>query len=311
MRSIAARAGTVALGLIAVCSTNMAYGQYEGEQPEEPLSGLEALDADRLSPTELAARWPGAEFASGLPRFVVYPALQVRVPYQILGFGATVEGMPLEWLRLSALYSVGISPTKGSVAWSNYAEAAIGVRLLRGTGEDRASIRLEKKRFGFFTSYPDKLKVWVPSHHALFIEGGALTGFSSLETCSDCAAEDGTEPPADNRQLVIPFGGLRYVYGYDVGSRRQNLRARVLIQAYAHLLVMPLNAPEEPRYFPNGDSAGPAGFGGRVGIMFPPFWTCIAEFVLGFGCLDGNLAVGYAPYPRIFLFELQIGSAFY
>jgi hypothetical protein len=45
--------------------------------------------------------------------------------------------------------------------------------------------------------------------------------------------------------------------------------------------------------------------------MFPPFWTCIAEFVLGLGCLDGNIAVGYAPYPRIVLFELQVGSAIY
>jgi hypothetical protein len=222
-----------------------------------------------------------------------------------------VELLPVPWFRVSALYSFGITPEKGGVVWTSYAEAMLGVRVFGLSSESAVDVPLKKRGAGF-PEIP-VVKAWVPAHHALFVEAGAMTGLTSLQECIvDCDPDDVfAESPPDATQLVMPLGGVRYVYGFDLKSKRLHARARFLLELYAQVLGPPLNAPEGPRYFPNGSSAGDPGLGGRVGVSTSPMGSCIAQILFGFGCLDGGLAVGYAPYPRMVLFEMQVGGFVY
>lgn len=225
--------------------------------------------------------------------------------------GGTVELLPLSWLRVSALYSFGVTPQQGQVAWTSYAEALVGVRLIGVDSEAAVDVPLRKRGAGFFPNVP-VVKAWVPSHHALFVEAGGLTGFTSLRLCGEnCDPDAEGEPPEEAKQLVMPMAGIRYVYGFDLKSKRKHARKRFLAEVYAHVLGPPFNAPDGPRYFPNGTSAGDAGVGGRVGVNTSPGGACIAAVVFGFGCLDGGLALGYASYPRALLFELEVGGFIY
>ena len=185
------------------------------------------------------------------------------------------------------------------------------VLLKLSSGESAVDVPLKARGAGF-PEIP-VVKAWVPAHHALFVEAGGMTGLSSLQECiENCDPEDEfAESPPDPTQLVMPLGGIRYVYGFDLMSKRRHARARFLLELFAHVLGPPLNAPDGPRYWPNGSSAGDPGFGGRVGISTSPMGTCIAQILVGFGCLDGGLALGYAPYPRFFLFEMQVGGFVY
>jgi hypothetical protein len=286
-----------------------------GQTYDEEVSGVQSPkpedDPDRLRGADLARELPGAEIAPGLPPFAVMPALHMHIPYQFGGFGLTLEAVPVKWLRLSALYSFGISPTKNEIAWTSYAEALAGVRLFGISSESAVDIKLKKRGAGLNPKVPI-VKAWLPSYHALFVEAGGMMGFTSLEVCSDdCVDADGNPVPSDDGYLVMPMAGIRYVFAYDARSVRRNVRARALVQVYAHLIGKPFNTSEAPRYFPSGTSAGKQGFGGRAGVAIPPLWTCLAEITLGIGCLDGNIALGYAPYPRILILELQVGSYIY
>jgi hypothetical protein len=273
------------------------------EEPED--------DPERLRGSDLHRELPGVEFAPGLPPIAVMPALHLHIPYQFGGFGLTLEAVPVKWLRLSALYSFGISPANNKIAWTSYAEALAGIRVFGSTAESAVDVKLKKRGAGLNPNVPI-IKAWVPAHHALFVEGGGMMGFTSLEVCpDDCVDADGNPVPSDDGYLVMPMAGLRYVFAYDARSVRRNVRARALVQVYAHLIGKPFNTPEAPRYFPSGSSAGKQGFGGRAGVAFPPLWTCLAEITLGIGCLDGNVALGYAPYPRILIFELEVGTYIY
>lgn len=138
-----------------------------------------------------------------------------------------------------------------------------------------------------------------------------MTGFTALDRCAHgCRDAAGALLPSDRRQLYVPMAGLRYTYAYNVRSVRRNLRRRFLLEAYVDVFAPPLKAPAIARYLPNGDDAGNAGFGGRIGLELPPF-GCLAQIVFGSGCLSSDVSIGYAPYPRFIYFKVQAGYPFY
>jgi hypothetical protein len=302
----------VGLCLALFAATTAADGQESDlDPPKTPAEILAEKNEGRVRGSELAQELSGAEIAEGLPSVFFAPGMHLHIPYQVLGFGAAMDFVPVEWLRLSAVYAFGMTPTQDGIVWTNYAEAYVGVRVLGTTRESPVDIPLKKRGRGLFPKIP-VVKAWVPAYHALFIEAGATTGFSSLEICGeDCASVPEGADTSDKRQLIMPLGGVRFVYAYDIRSQRRNIRKRFLLQLYGHLLGKPFNAPDQPRFFPNDRSAGRPGFGGRMGIALPPFGACIAQIAFGFGCADGNFALGYAPYPRFLIFDLQIAWPIY
>jgi hypothetical protein len=265
---------------------------------ERPPSFEERRDEGRLSVDELRKVLPGMEAASGLPFLRLTPGLRIHFPYQLLGVGTDVELVPSRFVRVGITYSIGMSLTRTKVKPSHHAEALFGFRVLAADGESRTEIPLRPARMKPRYESP-VIKTWVPSYHALFVEGGMITAFSGLELCGDdCPAED-LHPPTDERQLFFPAAGIRYVYYSDVSSARANLRSRTMFQLHAHAVGGPLRRPPSPRYFPNGDEAGAPGWGGRLGVEVPPFGRCLASVLWGVGCASASLAVGYAPFPRI------------
>lgn len=70
------------------------------------------------------------------------PSLNFLFPYQVLGFGLTLEVLPVPWLRLSAFYSYGVYPVDGTIDWDSYGEGLLGVRLFGLTGESAVDIPL-------------------------------------------------------------------------------------------------------------------------------------------------------------------------
>jgi hypothetical protein len=205
----------------------------------------------------------------------------------------------------------GITPSaQSSIVWTSYAEATLGVRVFGVASETRVDVPLKRRGAGLFPDIP-VVKAWVPSHHAVFVEAGGLTGFTSLKLCGQNCTSDEQDLLADGTQLVMPVGGVRYVYGFDLKSKRRHARARFLFELYAQVLGPPFNAPDGERYFPNRTSAGEAGVGGKLGVRTSPFGACLAAILFGFGCLDGGLALGYAPYPRAPIFEFQVGGFIY
>jgi hypothetical protein len=272
---------------------------------ERPSTFEERRDEGRLSVDELRKTLPGMEAADGLPVLRLTPGLRVDFPYQILGVGTGVELVPTRFVRLGLAYSIGISLTREKAKVSHYGEGLLGLRLFGLDGESRTTIRLGLPRPGLRDERP-ALKAWVPSYHALFVEGGMVTGFIGLEPCVDACPVDVPRPATDERQLFFPVAGLRYVYFSDVRSARAKVRSRALFSLFAHAVGKPLHSPSTPRYFPNGNEAGAPGYGGRVGAEIPPFGRCLASIAWGTGCASAALTLGYAPYPRIFWADLGV-----
>jgi hypothetical protein len=206
-------------------------------------------------------------------------------PYQLIGMGTGVELTSGRLLRLGLSYSFGISLTRANVSASHYGEGFFGVRVVGERSESRG----------------------VPTQHALFLEGGLVTGSIDLELCggSACPETEVARPPTETRQLVFPALGLRYVFHSDVRSEQQDERRRTLMQVHAHAVARPLWAPRGPRYLSNGDEAGPAGFGARVGTELP-LGRCITGAGFGGSCASAGLSAGYAPFPRVVWLDLAV-----
>lgn len=299
------RAGVATLACITVTTARArATGDDWPDPVERPQTFEERRDEGRLSVDELGKVLPGMVAADGLPFLRLTPGLRVDFPYQLLGVGTGVELVPARFVRVGLAYSIGLSLVSGEGKVSHYAEGLLGFRIFGIDGESRTDIPLRDQSPGVGKD-PPALKTWVPSYHALFVEGGLITGFIGLETCVDGCPVDEPPLPADTMQLLFPAAGLRYVYYSHVHSERVNVRSRTLFSLYAHAVAKPVRAPRGPRYFPNGDDAGTPGYGGRVGVEIPP-GRCLAAILWGAGCAAATVTIGYAAYPRIVWGDLGI-----
>jgi hypothetical protein len=299
------RACLVLLGLTAARGASAANdphgnlaaaGAEVAQKPED--------EAPRMSTQELRQTLPDLNLRESPPSVLFAAQFGMHIPYQVLGVGLGVDLYPARWLRLGALYSFGFSPTGTDAVGSHYAEAVLGVAVFDSIA-DRA-VELTTRAIPY--ADPVTLNTFVPSSRALFVEGGALTGFFSPTRCTaNCRAEGAQKTlVADDRQFVVPFVGLRYVSYYRASSEHAGFQKRSYLQIYAHAFGKALNAPDHPIYDHKGDSFDNGWFGGRVGIDTPPFSNCLADVVLHTGCAQGGLALGYTPAPGFAFFEFHI-----
>jgi hypothetical protein len=267
---------------------------------------------DRLRGDDLEFALPRLRSARDLPVFRSLPALAMRIPYQVVGLGALVELVPVPWLRIGLTYAFGISPSGDDVAWGNYGEAWLGLRVFSTSTETAADIQLKPHEAWSFRE-PPVLKAWVPAYNGLFVEGGIITALSSLQLCKDdddCQTRFGTtRAPNEVRQLLMPAGGLRYVHYYSAYSEPRKVGRRRMIQVYAHALLRPINASTQTLYF-GRLPASSLPLGVRVGVEFPGNW-CPMRWMFGIDCATGDLVVGVAPYPAFFLLEGTAGFPIY
>jgi hypothetical protein len=268
-------------------------------------SAEDADDSPRLSSSELHRMLPALETDDCPPPLLLAPQFGMHIPYQVLGIGLSADLYALPWLRLSALYSFGFSPTHNDVRGSNYAEAAVGVRVFGH--QSQTALDLTTRAIAY--AAPVTVRAFVPSSHALFVEGGAIAGFFSAAQCTancDLAGSGEKTLVADERQLILPFAGLRYVYFYQAASQHARFRNRAYLQVYAHAIGRAFNAPDHPIFDWKGDPLDRNPIGGRIGVDLPPPHTCVADLVLHTGCAQGGLALGYSPTPGFVFFEFHI-----
>jgi hypothetical protein len=278
---------------------------------------LEEEDAaERLGGDALKSRVPDLRIAERSPAIVFRPIFGVNAPYQVGGIGAALDLLPVPWLRLGVLYSFGISMERSKSQASHYAEASVGLRVL-GVDQDMA-VDLHPNGFPtLLRSRVPTVKAWLPARHALFVEGGAMTGLSFLAHCSGATCDELNDAEtADRQQLVMPFAGLRYTLDYRADSKRQGMTKRFLLHVYAHALAKPLEVESADRFFTDGTSAGSPGWGGRAGVRLVGTGDCLQHVLFGWRCpevpgLGAGLELGYAPYPRGLLARLEVGYSIY
>jgi hypothetical protein len=76
-------------------------------------------------------------------------------------------------------------------------------------------------------------------------------------------------------------------------------------QLFAHLLFHAFNQPNETAYFwAGGARVKSSNLGVQVGGVLPISPLCVLA-LLGGGCAQAALALGYTPYPAFFSFEVD------
>src|SRR5450432_2860780 len=227
------------------------HGMLGAGQNQTPAADSD--DSPRLSPAELRRLLPDLEAHDSPPPVLIAPQFGMHIPYQVLGVGLGADLYPLQWLRLSALYSFGFSPTNNDVVVSSYAEAAVGVRVFNRPSQ--TALDLTSRAIAYAS--PLTLRAFVPSSQALFVEGGAIAGFFSPARCTancDLTGPGEKTLVADDRQLFLPFAGLRYVYFYQAASQRARFRNRAYLQVFVHAIGRAFNTPDHPIFSWKGET---------------------------------------------------------
>jgi hypothetical protein len=181
----------------------------------------------------------------------------------------------------------------------SYAEGSVGVAVVRVADDTILDVPVKDE----LSNRPQTFPVTVPTYHAMFVEGGVLTGQIVPGRCTaNCDAvlnSDRNVEPVD-LQLALPFAGLRYVYFFSASSVRAQFKRKNLFQLYAHLIGPPFRSIGEDLETRTGDRLERAPFGGRVGIDSPPI--CAAH------CFRVGFSVGYSPVPAGPMFEFYLSN---
>jgi hypothetical protein len=295
-----------------------------GNSPEQEPQQPPEEEEERLRGAALQARLPGLRTRAEPRSLQGSFGFGVRFLYLPLSLQGTLDAYPVPWLRLGAIYGAGLSfkseNEKTLLAFAQYGEAAIGLRLWHTLTEVDAELQLQRSVGGYGEALPswlrpskgdfaDVVPVWLPSSHHLFVEGGALTGFIGLKRCTaNCDPLSRVAPPEYvdfTRQLLVPFAGLRYVYYSEALSDKPSIHRVRYGQLFAHLLFDGFNRPDFDASYLNGDRVDRNAFGVRIGGQLPVNPLCIAA-LLGGSCAHVTATLGYTPYPAFLIFETHV-----
>ncbi|HYP88206.1 MAG TPA: hypothetical protein VEQ59_08630, partial [Polyangiaceae bacterium] len=246
----------------------------------------------------------------------------VRALYLPLDVEGTLDVYPAPWLRLGFIYGAGLSfkhggeQSKGTFA--QYGEVAAGFRLLRFSSEVDVDLQLAHSIGNTGEALPgwarpsrgdfaNVERVWLPSSHQLFVEGGAFTGFIGLQACTANCDIVGAEVQFRelSRQLLVPLAGLRYVYYSEARMAKPAVDRVRYAQLFAHVLFHAFNQPRVRAYFLNGERADVSPLGVMFGGELPISPFCAAALV-GMGCAQLSMSAGYTPFPAFASVEVHL-----
>jgi hypothetical protein len=282
--------------------------------PDSPPPDAPPPDAPPMPEAALRETIPDIVIQRAPPALLVAPFVGTRWPYQATSFGVDLDLRLWPWLRVGGGYALGLSGSadRKELVVTNYAEAFMGLRILHGTGETTVNLPVKSDP----PAQTGPVRALVPSDHALFLEGGIITGFVAAQRClakCDALPESWSTPPSsratlqsDDHQVVLPFAGLRYVYFYSASSKRQTFRKRAFVQLFAHFIGQPLTAPTHDLFIGKGDRIERSRWGGRGGFDTP---LCFGEAARTGRCPQIGLVVGANPFPKDVIFEFHVGYA--
>jgi hypothetical protein len=227
-----------------------------------------------------------------------------HMPYQV-GLGLAIDTWISPALRFGVIYAFGGTPSNKELIASHYAEALASVRVFHV--RTLAAADLPLRPMG--SDEPTAIATLIPAHHSLYLEGGVLTGLIAPARCvANCDLVTASPVLQDGpHQLVMPYGGLRYLYLKSASSVQADFRALSTIQIYAHVIVKPLNESGHDIWTWAGQRQSQLPLGFRLGFSAPPFGTCLSAETLGINCIAVGAALGVNPVPRSLLFEVHLG----
>lgn len=293
-----------------------ARSEFEEEREQE-------AESNRLGGDELRARFPDLRLRRE-PR-VAQGSLGfgIRALYLLFDVEGTLDLYPVPWLRLGFVYGAGLTAKYGGkqsqATFAQYGEAVVGLRFVMQGSEVDADLQLSHSIGNYGEALPsfvrpssgrfaDVERVWLPSSHQLFVEGGAFTGFIGLQACTANCQPYRTSPPQFrelSRQRLVPFAGFRYVYYSEALMDKPTVNRVRYGQVFARALLHTYNQPAVDAYFLNGDRVKSSEVGVMVGGEAPLSPFC-AMALLGAGCAQASMSIGYTPFPAFLSFEAHL-----
>lgn len=278
------------------------WGDPKSSEPEpEPEPDLGPV----MTTDELRRAYPDLELRS-TPGTTITVGTSTIYPFQAIAFGIALDVYPLPQLRLSSFLSSGFTPTLNDKwRFSLYGELGIGVAVKRWRSETIAELPVIAARFRREEPTGTTVaRAIVPSSHALELEAGLISGYYDLYRCTDNCDADLTQRTleAAGSQLMIPFGGLRYVYYRLARSEQAPFRSASRFHLALHVVTAAINPPD-PKLFSVFYNQHPEhhAIGGRAVIRLP----AIKCAILG-PCLGLDLAGGYMPSPSDALVSVSL-----
>jgi hypothetical protein len=261
----------------------------------------------RLEGAALEAALPDLQNRSWPPPWSVTFTLGSRYPLQMTGFGIGAEGYLGSMVRIELVYSAGLALHGAETHFSNYGKAIAGVKLFDWRGSlpiDASAPRKLDASGHLLPQGPPLLKAWLPTHHAVLLEAGVVTGVIPLGRCRvNCppnAADDlDTEFDWERPQLIYPLGGLRYVLSLGARSKRLPALDRAFVfQVFAHAIYKPFFDSFHELYWPGSHaSVARYPFGGQGGFVLP---FCLVS------CVKLAVTAGFLPAPAGPLVEVGV-----
>lgn len=299
--AIGAARAVVAAGLVALLPAS-GWAQSSSEWPDLGTSSESPaeVEARRVGGSDLRRQIPDLDTRPWPPPPTLTFGLSEYFPFQVIGFGATFAVYPSSRLRVEATYSLGWEIAPGEVTFGNYGELLVGVAPISAPSERSVDLMPDEDVSWWRRKHPrppPTVAAWLPSHHAVFIEAGAITGLIVFEKClADCSPDPsaGTYSP-EPVQLVYPVGGLRYVYFVDTTSKSaHHINRKVLVEFFAHAIVRPIYDPGWTFWAEQSVTRVPVG--ARFGVLFP---LCLSN------CFSLGLTGGYLPAPGVPLVDVS------
>lgn len=284
----------VIFGLAVAPSAADAEEQHEEER--EPA----------LTTEELRSAYPDLQLQATPPTALTISFTSIY-PFQELGVALGADVYALPRLRLSGLFSAGAtSDINDEWHGSFYAEAGIGVAMLRWSSEATVELPVPAARFRY---QPEddapRLRAIVPSSHSLELEVGVLTGRYPFYRCTaNCTSNaDGTSPTQRDAGLqeTLPYAGLRYVYYRRASSEQAPFRSLSGVQVAVDALINASKPPDASLFNLYNDHPFHSPVGARIALRVP----AVRCFKHG-PCSGFNLMAGYLPNPSDALFSINL-----
>ncbi len=297
------------VGLAVVFTSAAGFAQSREQLAGSPPVESKLEPAIEVRGPALQAAIPDIVIRARPPTLSLAAAVNGIVPFQ-LGFALSLEAYPTEWLRLAVSNSAGLALGRHHTALSSYAQAFVGLRIL-GLAEER-NVEMYKAQGEFKAQAAPGVaaaqsrvlfRAWLPSYHAMFLEGGMTAAHAPLERCiAYCdAAPENQDVEYRGRYVFVPLGGLRYVYFvHSTSQRNPEISRRMTYQFWGHVIGPALNRPEPGLSWPTGKAVEDHALGGRAGVELPAGLDTTISIVMEFG---------YMPSPATALLTLGLKVA--
>lgn len=227
-------------------------------------------DSDDVDPRDAILR--GLNVEKSFPTVRLGPTFGVWAPFQVIGIGVIGRFMFADRVSVSGRYQIGVHMGDDKTGATHAFEVTGGFAVGRWDNHTTTQLVVDVEHVGNLAIH-HYVPGEVPTHHALVVEGGVLSGPVNLEHPLPTLR-------AEARQVFMLEGGVRYLYFYHANSDMLAHSARKNFEISAHAVAPPLNVPENATDSKGKDITMIPGF--KVDISWDNLLT-LGQYELGGG----------------------------